>query len=223
MTLKRISRTLSLDPASPAPRSAPPVDDVRPCHCPHCGATAKKADRIVLEGHGVRQRPVVVARLEEGQPALRRETCWARRYLCNACGRSSLVLPQGVIHGQLFSIPALVIIWLQLGILSAPVAAGSVHEVVGEAGGEVGEVCAPKGVDLPQQRPQPPSRPRWRSRYRWSRALVQRLPGLALCGPGWRHQVRSLLVDLAIRAGSWEPLALARQAISAHACCGANA
>jgi hypothetical protein len=216
MTPFEISQALSLDPSRPAPCSAPPVDDIRPVRCPHCSAASKRGRSIVLEGHGVRQRPVVTVRLRDGLLGLLREKCWARRFLCNACGRSTVVLPEGVVPGQLFSVHALVWNWLQLGLVRGSAQPTAAPPAAGSVGGR--EVCAPTGVDLPE-----PSvrRPSSRSSYRWLRTLAPRWLVLSPSGPGWREHLRRVLVELAVRAASWEPIAIMRQAVAIHGRYGA--
>ena len=200
MQHQEIARALSLHPAWVTPRDAPPVDDVRPARCPACGSPARRAGQVVLEGNGVRQRPVVVARVQGGSVALARDACWSRRYVCNACGRSTLVLPEGVLAGCTYSIPAIVWIWLQS------------HSLMGGADGDAGvpgKVCAPKGVDLPGPCA---AMKRWRSPYRWSRWISHLWP-IPVSSDRWPDRVGQVLVRLAVQAASWEPIALLRAEI----------
>lgn len=199
MECHEVARSLVLDPALPTPRRPPPVDDVRPPHCPHCGALARCDGRVVLEGNGTRERPVVVARPRDGHVALLRETCWSRRFRCTASGTSTLVLPRGVVPGFLFSVPAMIWAWMLL------------HPLVSDLQ-ETEEVCAPLGAD----RLDTPSKPRWRLPYVWSRRIARFWPRASGPAGGWLERVGHLLVDLAREAVTWDPLRLLRLAARTH-------
>lgn len=68
----------------------PSVDEARPSCCVACRAAAYDGRRIVLHGHGVRERQ------QRGPPgASDPPECgasWARRYLCTACKATMTVL-----------------------------------------------------------------------------------------------------------------------------------
>ena len=207
MNCHEIAQALVLDPVLPTPRCPPPVDDVRPCCCPHCGALARREGRVVLESNGPRDRPVVVPRLEAGQVVLLRETCWARRFLCNACGKSTLVLPKGVVPGCLFSLPALVWAWMLL------------HPLLGASQAH-GEDCAAEATDRAEQ---PPAKRRWRLPYRWSKRIAGFWPSADGPACGWLDRVGRVLVELGQRAMSWDPVRLLRVAAMTHTPCGGPA
>ncbi len=84
------------------PNQLPDVDDVRPCRCWRCLAPARTGTRIVLHGHGIRLRNVLVPpALDDGRPTL--EECWSRRYKCQNCQAVLTVLPVGVMPRFLYS------------------------------------------------------------------------------------------------------------------------
>lgn len=193
MDCYEVARSLVLDPALPTPRRPPPVDDARPVRCPHCRALARCDGRVVLEGNGARERPVVVARLRDGYVSLIHETCWGRRFRCTICGKSTLVLPRGVVPGFLFSLPAMVWVWMLL------------HPLV-SALPTTTAVCAPQGADRP-----PLTRERrWRLPYLWSKRIARFWPSVPARARCWLEHVEHLLVDLASTAMAWDPLRLLR-------------
>ena len=203
MDVYEIAKALVLDPLLPTPCQAPPVDDARPAFCSECGATAHRDGRVVLEGNGVRIRPVVVARIEEDSfiPVLRHDLCWSRRYRCLDCGKSVLVLPKGVIPGHLYSISAIVLIWIQLYI------------VLGGAGRQL---CGPAGMELVSDK----ASGRWRSPYRWGRVIPHSWKCVVHETQRWTNRVTGLLTDLASAARSWRPVDLLRMAVSGHSMSG---
>ncbi len=191
MKIHEVARMLGVDPSLPSPRCPPPIDDVRPPRCPHCGSTARSNGRVVIEGNGVRERPVVVAQLQGDRVRLVRDVCWSRRFLCRACSTSTLVLPRGVVHGSLYSLPAVLWVWLHVHPL--------LKAVVGS-----GEVCTPPGADRAERLPGR----RWRLGYVWSRRLG-RLASASGGGPrGWLQRILNIALDLASRAASWVPTKL---------------
>ena len=95
------------------PEEIPAVDDVQPKRCAKCQQPVRRGKRVVLHGHGVRTRMVVVAPVlllvaaVGGDPAQVLE-CWERRYRCTACGAILVVLPKGVMPRYLYSAAAIV-------------------------------------------------------------------------------------------------------------------
>lgn len=95
------------------PEEVPDIDDVRPKLCARCKEPARRGKRVVLHGHGVRIRMVVVAPVlvlvvaAGGDPAQVLE-CWERRYRCTSCGAILVVLPHGVMPRYLYSAAAIV-------------------------------------------------------------------------------------------------------------------
>lgn len=183
----------------------PEVATVRPRRCPHCEAPALQGGRIVLQGHGQRVRGVVVLRCDDEGARFELSQCWARRFLCRACRRSCVVLPEGVLQGHLYSLAALVAAWWAL---SATMTAGEPRAAV----------CAPVGADREEGAVGPARR--WRSPYRWSRLISHLWPSRPQLG-GWRAQVEGLLISTVGAAHSLRPEILARWLVGAHTWSGA--
>jgi hypothetical protein len=84
----------------------PGVDDVRPAHCPGCGAASREPGRaLVLHGHGVRARQVRGPRAPDAPPAL--VVLDLRRYRCTACAAVTTVAPRDLLPRRLFAAPAI--------------------------------------------------------------------------------------------------------------------
>lgn len=106
------SEVVCRGPVSWSPSEILDVDDVRPAWCRVCRHPARDGTRIVLHGHGVRSRQVVVAPARGQQPAVVTE-CWTRRFRCTNCCAVLVVLPRGVMPRYLYSVPAIVLaLWL---------------------------------------------------------------------------------------------------------------
>ena len=102
-----ISEWSRCEPAYWFPETIPEVDDARPVRCPSCRHPSKLAGRVILHGHGRRERAVVVL------PAVDQEVagvgeCWVRRYRCTECRAVPSVLPRGVMPRYLYSALAIV-------------------------------------------------------------------------------------------------------------------
>jgi hypothetical protein len=77
------------------------VSVARPTHCPGCGAASRPVGAcLVLHGHGLRARTVVV---QAGGRSKLTET-QARRYVCRACGAVALVMPADVARRCLYTL-----------------------------------------------------------------------------------------------------------------------
>lgn len=89
----------------------PDVATARPERCPACDAPGCDADgRVVLHGHGLRERTVVNP---VGTGGVERLELKLRRYECQRCKSIIVVGPQGLLRGRLYT--ALVIglaLWL---------------------------------------------------------------------------------------------------------------
>lgn len=183
------------------PEQIPKVDDARPTRCPSCCCPARVKGRIVLQGHGMRTRLVVVLAALGGH---RRELveCWVRRYRCVKCRAVANVLPRGVLPRYLYSVGAIVVAMLL--VTSPPVGKGlsdaGAHERQGMLGFRTWGATSPY---------------RWTSLRRWGEVARKWWPGLALSG------VSGLLTGLMTRAGSDDAEAIIKEAINAHVCCGA--
>lgn len=176
MDMHELARALDLDPEREPSLHPPPVDDVRPRSRLSCGATARQGTRVVLQGHGVRSKPIITAQArDDGSLALVRTRCWERRYLCARCGKSTVAVPIGVLVGSAYTVPAIVLSWLS---------------IIGWGGGR-GERPAPT---RPRAAPVAPQR--WRSPYRWLRD-ERVLSSLFGWTGHWSHRLLAGLVQLA--------------------------
>lgn len=172
-------------PIWPATGDPPPIDDVRPSCCPRCGAIAISDDRVVLHGHGLRDRSVVLP----GKSAARFLRVWVRRFRCTACGRTCSVLPPGVIPGHLYSLFAVLTAWS----LAAPRPLG--------AGLDDEAVYARQGVDRLTAERHHYGRARWRSLPRWAARLERWWPARVVVGRTWRQRTQALLRRLVVEGG----------------------
>lgn len=84
----------------------PTVSEVRPAHCPSCqAASAPLGERLVLHGHGVRERQLWGPVEPGGPPQLR--IGYVRRYRCTKCGATPTVAPAEVLTGRLYTAAAI--------------------------------------------------------------------------------------------------------------------
>lgn len=84
----------------------PSVEEARPSHCPFCQAASRVVgEPLGLHGHGLRERQLRGPLGLEQEPQL----CGVqvRRYLCQRCGATVTVVPQGVLPRRLFSASAI--------------------------------------------------------------------------------------------------------------------
>lgn len=177
----------------------PDIHAVRPPTCPRCAALSHGRDgRVVLEGHGRRRRDVVIP-VYDGGLTFKRISCWSRRFLCNACGRGSTILPEGVIPGCLYSLAAIAVAWF------------AASTAMGTSESRRAPVCAPEGADRGEAAAQ-----RWRTPYRWAKRVGTLLPSCLFVADGWRRDVEQVLLWLLPRAGELDALAVGRAATQAH-------
>ena len=199
MTPYESALSFHLDPTRACPAVAPPVEDARPPCCSACGALAVNGDRVTLEGHGVRLRPVIVVRAFETGLQLVRDQCWTRRFRCSLCGHCEQVAPRGVLTGHLYSVPAMLWVLVHLRCLGLPI-----HQPARQ------DAAAP--VDATE----PPTR-RPRSPERWAR-LLGRFWFFAGGSrtESWSDLAFRTLLELARRAGSWDFVPMCTAASLAH-------
>lgn len=199
MTPHEITLSLCLDPARACPMVAPPVEYARPPCCSSCGALSVDGDRVILEGHGVRLRPVVVVRALETGLGLVRDRSWTRRFRCRLCGRSEQVAPRGVLTGLLYSVRAILWVLMHLRCIGLAVPQPALQDTA--AAGD------------PTQ--SPPRR--HRSPERWVRLLGRFWPYAQGSDAGpWSARAFRTLLELARRAGSWDFVPMCTAAILAH-------
>lgn len=73
-------------------QESPAVDEVRPSHCPCCQVASRPVGhKVVLWGHGLRSRSVILLDTPAASPRL--VVLMVRRYLCTACKCVITVLP----------------------------------------------------------------------------------------------------------------------------------
>lgn len=85
----------------------PSAEDVRPTHCPACGAASRVLGQpLGLRSHGLRQRRVRGSQAP-GEPLVTL-TIRARRYLCR-CGAVTLVVPAGVLAHRRYTASAVTV------------------------------------------------------------------------------------------------------------------
>lgn len=172
----------SWTPEAWRPDSIPDVDDVRPRRCPACRCPWRVDGRIVLHGHGVRVRGVVVPPASTELTERHRE-CWARRYRCTACGAVPTVLPRGVMRRYLYSVGAILVALFLSAV--PPIGDGLSHA---DAYARQGMYAVTAWRDACAYR--------WRSLDRWAQAAVQWWPDAVVGG------VAGLLVGFRERADS---------------------
>ena len=100
------------DPHQWRGEALPDVDLVRPAACPTCLTAAKSGGRVILQGHGKRQREVVVPAVIDEEDEVELLECWVRRYRCTLCRAVVTVLPKGVLPRYLYSAAAMVMAFL---------------------------------------------------------------------------------------------------------------
>lgn len=84
----------------------PSVEAARPSHCPACvEASRPVGGRLVLHGHGVRERQLRGPPAPGAAPVVL--LVRLRRYLCAACGAVITVAPRLIARGRLFSAAAI--------------------------------------------------------------------------------------------------------------------
>jgi len=192
---------VDVEPSLWHPEALPDVDDVRPLRCPGCGAPAKQGGRIVLHGHGRRERQVVVL------PALGDTCrvvgeCWSRRYRCTLCGSVPTVLPRGVLPRFLYSALAIVVSFALVG-----------QRPVGEGLSDA-EAYDLQGMN-PSRRWTKPWPYRWRSLDRWQSRIASWWWGLGA------EDLEGLLVGLSRRAGGSDLRQVLAVAVASHVRWGA--
>lgn len=163
----------------------PCIDEVRPRSCRRCGALGVVDGRVVLHGHGVRHRGVVLP----GEEHARFIRVWVRRFRCTACEATCSVLPPGVIPGHLYSLFAILTAWF---LATAP--------PIGE-GLDDEEVYNRQGLDHLTPEKYHNGRPRWRSLARWAGSLDVWWPARVVLGDIWRDRVRALIGGLQTAGG----------------------
>jgi hypothetical protein len=97
----------------------PTVEQVRPKHCPCCGAASCPiGGRVVLQGHGTRERQVWGPLSVGASPQV--HLIRVRRYRCIRCEAVVTVGPAGVLHKRLYgaSVIALALALFGLVLLS---------------------------------------------------------------------------------------------------------
>lgn len=182
----------------------PAVDDVRPKRCTKCGQPARRGKRVVLHGHGVRTRMVVVAPVlllfaaAGGDPAQVLE-CWERRYRCTDCGAILVVLPDGVMPRYLYSAAAIVAAFFL--VARQPVGEGLSQAEAYDRQGMLRGATSREFGDPGYQ---------WRSLGRWA-------AGARRWWTGWSGtSISGLLVLLRERSGGKEWSEMVRTAVKTH-------
>jgi transposase len=168
---------------------APPhIAAARPDGCPGCGSPAVVGGKIVLHGHGLRQRWTVLP----GPTKALFLAVWARRFRCTACRGTTTVLPPGVVHRHLYSLYAILTAWW---LASA--------RPVGE-GLDDAEVYARQGVDRGLAvEAHHYGRPRWRSLPRWARRSSAWWPARVVSAATWRSRVHALVAGWTVLGDDW--------------------
>lgn len=134
---------------------------------------------MIIQGHGVRTRQVVVEPCAKGAPANVVE-CWQRRYRCIDCGAIHVVLPGGVMPRFLYSVGAIVMA-LFLAMVS-PIGLG------------LSQAKAYEQQGLYRKAWRDPLAYRWRSLGRWAALAVEKWwPAVGVDG---------VLVELLRRGGT---------------------
>jgi len=152
----------------------------------------------VVQGHGVRERQVVVwaacgSRATDG-------ACWVRRYCCTACRAVLTVLPRGVMPRYLYSAAAIA---MALALTAPPSAGDGLTDA--EAYERQGMYSVTRWLEAAPYR--------WRSLDRWrARALAAWWSGA--------DTVEGLVVSWQTRAAGPGRGALLEAAVNAHALWG---
>jgi len=205
--------------ASLRPGAVPDVRDVRPCRCKSCGVPAIQDGRVILQGHGVRERTVVVfpavsdllvrigtgvqvgSCLQIGTSDQRGgcvQECWERRYRCTACRSVEVVLPEGVMPRFLYSAAAIVMAFFFVG--EQPVGDGMTDAEAYDRQGMLADVLPKVELDPCY---------RWRSLERWARLAQQ-------WWSSWTGSLRSLLAGFVERSGGQGRIGVLRVAVGSH-------
>ncbi len=178
------------------PDAIPDVDDVRPPACPRCKAPARDGTRIQLQGHGRRDRAVVIRPTIDGQrPEI--GDCWARRYRCVCCEATLTVLPVGVFPRCLYS--ALAIVAAFLATAPAPLGDGLEHRA-----------AYARHAMFPNSGWTRPGPLRWRSLDRWARRAADWWPdrphaSLHALIAGWYQEAGGVFREVLARAVASHP------------------
>jgi len=194
-------------PASWQPSAVPKVDDSRPACCARCKSPSRRGSRILLHGHGVRVRLVLILAMFADLPpeqqwerfGERLGECWERRYRCTACRAITVVLPQGVLPRYLYSVPAIVVAWFL--VAGQPVGRGMTQAEAYDRQGMLRQ-------ELPRAFLEPDYR--WRSLGRWARLASG-------WWTGWTGQISSLLTLFLEHAGRLGLVGAAEAAVRSHA------
>ena len=97
----------------------PSVAAVRPACCPVCKAASTPiGGRIVMQGHGKRQRQAWGPALPRTSPEI--QVLMIRRYHCIACGAVTTVAPSETLTKRLYTAPAVGWALALFGLLMAP-------------------------------------------------------------------------------------------------------
>lgn len=193
--------------APPARCEAPPMDGVRPTRCPRCDAPARDGPGIVVRGHGVRFRRVVVPGDEHADLI----DVWTRRFRCKRCNRTCSVRPVGIQARHVYTLTAILTAWFLAS--AKPLGDGLDHV----------EVYARQGVDRPRCKPLPEAGRsgcrRWRSLSRWAASIERGWPSRPVHGATWATRVHALLIGFLPGVGGRD--GAIRRAKNAHAAAGA--
>ncbi len=177
-------------------KSLPSAEDVRPTHCPACGAASRVLGQpLGLRSHGLRQRRVRGS-LGPGEPLVTL-TIHARRYLCR-CGAVTLVVPAGVLAHRRYTAPALAMALALHGLSRLPVG----HTRACMTGR--------------------PSMTDWPSLRRWCRQVRDRalFPDVRPAPEHWSHRLVAERVVTTLAA--YAPPSIATRPLAYLACVGAT-
>jgi hypothetical protein len=133
---------------------APPIDAARPSQCTACGSASRRiGGKIVLHGHGVRERQQRGPSLPQQAPQM--TSVFVRRYRCRKCTAVITSAPPTVAKQRLYSAPAIAWALALFGVLRFTARAVrervSPWRVIGELNAE-----------------------RWPTLVRWARAVRER-------------------------------------------------
>lgn len=190
------------------PGRPPTVDEGRLPFCSRCGTVSLRSGRVILHGHGLRWRWVVLPPVRK-KGRVRQVRCWVRRYRCTACGCCHSVLPEGVLPRYNYGLAVMVAAWLA----AAP-------RPLGQGEAELA-VWALLGLDRPRPERHRSGASRWRSLSRWAQRIPSWWPGRSASGSTWRQRVASLLAGFTVEARSAELEQVVATALGAHAAWGA--
>jgi hypothetical protein len=174
----------------------PSAEDVRPSHCPACGAASRVLGQpLGLRSHGLRQRRVRGS-LGPGEPLVTL-TIHARRYLCR-CGAVTLVVPAGVLAHRRYAASALAVALALLGLSRL-----RVRHI---------RAC------MTEQ----PAMADWPSLRRWCRQVRDRalFPVVRPAPEHWSH--RRVAERAVTTLAAWAPPSAAKRPLAYQACVGAS-